>query len=267
VAKQPPKDLPPERQRRPGPDPATLGGRIFLARQAKELTLEDVGKACGVSPQAVGQWEKNEARPTTRRLERLAGVLEMTLSRLINEAPPSLADVAGRLEIARAQVAEITDDDGPLPMPAHVLEAWRRRLVHVGEIRARDWRPGVQDLRVLPEYSLWAVSQPLLPFDVISNNVRVIRVVSGDMAPTLAVADYAVIDAEPSPVAAARGIYFLTEDDTFLCRRIVLPLRTAGGETIYRLAADNKDVSSRDVPAAKVRLLGRVIGRITMGAL
>ena len=71
------------------------------------MTLEDVGKACGVSPQAVGQWEKNEARPTVDKLERLAGVLEMTLAQLVSQEPPNLAELAGRLESAQAKVAEI----------------------------------------------------------------------------------------------------------------------------------------------------------------
>ena len=105
--KSPPRPPEPRRHARAPRDLATLGARIFLARKNKKLTLEKVGAACGVSPQAVGQWEKNDARPTIDRLERLAAVLEMELATLINDPPPpTMAAVADRLEGSQARIAE-----------------------------------------------------------------------------------------------------------------------------------------------------------------
>lgn len=106
---------------------ATLGARIQLARKSKKLTLEDIGKACGVSPQAVGQWENNDAKPNIDRLERLAGVLDLSVADLLSESPPAtMAEAANRL----ARVAKSVAPDKAL---ARELEQTSRQLDEIGD--------------------------------------------------------------------------------------------------------------------------------------
>lgn len=41
----------------------SLGARLRAARHGAKLTLAAVGNACGVTPQAVKKWEKDESPP------------------------------------------------------------------------------------------------------------------------------------------------------------------------------------------------------------
>ena len=79
---------------------ATLGGRIHLARKGKQLSLQTVGAACGVSPQAVGQWEHNEAKPAIDRLTRLAEILEIEVEALLEGDNPAIAELFDRFNSA-----------------------------------------------------------------------------------------------------------------------------------------------------------------------
>jgi len=62
---------------------STLGARIKEAREAARLTLEQVGEAFDISPQAVQQWEKDVTKPGTQRLGKLAVVLKCNIGWLI----------------------------------------------------------------------------------------------------------------------------------------------------------------------------------------
>lgn len=52
-----------------------LGAVIRLARKKKMMTLEEVGDAIGVTPQAVGQWERGINGPTASKLMSLRRLL------------------------------------------------------------------------------------------------------------------------------------------------------------------------------------------------
>ena len=71
-------------------DGDTLGGRIWRARDALGLTLEDLASRLGLPEATVSGWERDHSEPETKALFRLSGVLSVSPSWLIagiGEAP------------------------------------------------------------------------------------------------------------------------------------------------------------------------------------
>ena len=68
----------------------TLGQRIRERREALGLSQEKVAEQMGVSRQAVGKWESDDARPSTENLLRLAQLLGTDVQDLATgeAAPP-----------------------------------------------------------------------------------------------------------------------------------------------------------------------------------
>lgn len=65
----------------------TLGQRIRARRETLGLSQEQVAEKMGVSRQAVGKWESDDARPSTDNLLRLAALLEMEVQELAAGEP------------------------------------------------------------------------------------------------------------------------------------------------------------------------------------
>lgn len=67
----------------------TIGKRIRIAREARGLTLEQVGDALGVSKQAIGQYEKKGTGPERDKILALREVLQVTFAWLLaGDGPP-----------------------------------------------------------------------------------------------------------------------------------------------------------------------------------
>jgi HTH-type transcriptional regulator, cell division transcriptional repressor len=64
-------------------DGDTLGGRISLARDALDLSVEDTACVLGVEAQTWANWENDRSEPRANRLSMLAGVLQVSLSWLL----------------------------------------------------------------------------------------------------------------------------------------------------------------------------------------
>ncbi|OCP17213.1 helix-turn-helix domain-containing protein [Ensifer sp. LC163] len=64
-------------------DGDTLGGRIWRARDAANLSTKDLADQLGVRTETVAAWERDRAEPRTNRLFMLAGVLGVTPAWLI----------------------------------------------------------------------------------------------------------------------------------------------------------------------------------------
>lgn len=76
--------------RSPRADGDTLGGRIWRARDALDLSLGELAARMGLPEETVGDWERDHAEPRTQALFMLAGVLGVSPSWLIagiGEAP------------------------------------------------------------------------------------------------------------------------------------------------------------------------------------
>lgn len=64
---------------------AAFGGNIKALREARALTQENVGEALGVSFQAVSAWERDEYKPDTENLLKLAELFDVSVSAIVEE--------------------------------------------------------------------------------------------------------------------------------------------------------------------------------------
>ena len=76
-------------------DGDTLGGRIWRARDALNLSQEDLAARIGLPEDTVGGWERDHAEPDTKALFMLAGVLSVSPSWLIAGIGEAPADPPG----------------------------------------------------------------------------------------------------------------------------------------------------------------------------
>ena len=63
----------------------SMGENIRKLREERKLTQEQVAEALGVSFQAVSSWERDEYRPDTDKLIRLAEILDVSISSIAEE--------------------------------------------------------------------------------------------------------------------------------------------------------------------------------------
>ena len=63
----------------------SIGKNLKALREERKLTQEQVADALGVSFQAVSSWERDEYRPETDNLIRLAEILDVSVSALVEE--------------------------------------------------------------------------------------------------------------------------------------------------------------------------------------
>lgn len=64
-------------------DNDTLGGRIWRAREAMNLSMQDLAERLSVRVDTISAWERDRSEPRTSRLFLLAGVLGVTPAWLI----------------------------------------------------------------------------------------------------------------------------------------------------------------------------------------
>ncbi|HEV7318936.1 MAG TPA: helix-turn-helix domain-containing protein [Ensifer sp.] len=90
-------------------DGDTLGGRIWRARDAANLSAKELADQLGVRTETVAAWERDRAEPRTNRLFMLAGVLGVTPAWLIaglGRAPDADAD-EDKSDGLREQLAQV----------------------------------------------------------------------------------------------------------------------------------------------------------------
>lgn len=105
----------------------TLGGRIVDAREAQELTTSQLARRMGIEAETLNDWETDRAEPQSRRLQTLAGMLDVSPAWLLTgagEGPFETLTEAEMLQIRdsvdnmREQVLSLADE----------LEQLQRRL-------------------------------------------------------------------------------------------------------------------------------------------
>jgi transcriptional regulator with XRE-family HTH domain len=62
----------------------TVGGRISLARDACGLSMEDAACVVGVEAKTWSHWENDRLAPRHDRLDKVAGVLQVSLAWLLS---------------------------------------------------------------------------------------------------------------------------------------------------------------------------------------
>ena len=92
-----------------------VGPRIGIARENMGMTVEELAAHLGVTPASVAAWEAGERAPRSNRLQMLAGILNVSITwllegredeRMAAGGSPTLEDVQARLESARALLSE-----------------------------------------------------------------------------------------------------------------------------------------------------------------
>jgi len=62
----------------------TIGGRISLARDALEMSVEDASRIVGVTSETWRNWENDRSAPRANLLDRIAGALKVSLAWLLS---------------------------------------------------------------------------------------------------------------------------------------------------------------------------------------
>lgn len=62
----------------------TMGGRISLARDARDISIEHAARDLGVEADTWAAWENDRAEPQSNRVEMMAGVLQVSVSWLVS---------------------------------------------------------------------------------------------------------------------------------------------------------------------------------------
>lgn len=102
------------------PRSATITVRAALLKWAREsggLSVAAAAKKLGVKPSVLTEWERTEARPTVRQLERLADAVKRPLSAFFLTAPP---------DEPRPPDFRVPPSEGPLTLTSPSLLAIRR---------------------------------------------------------------------------------------------------------------------------------------------
>ncbi|MBP1847841.1 transcriptional regulator with XRE-family HTH domain [Rhizobium petrolearium] len=62
----------------------TIGGRISLARDALNMSIEDASRIVGVTSETWQNWENDRSDPRANLLDRIAGALKVSLAWLLS---------------------------------------------------------------------------------------------------------------------------------------------------------------------------------------
>lgn len=88
----------------------TIGERIAIGRQNKQMTQEELASRLGVTPQAVSKWERGQGFPDITLLEGICTILSIDANILLGlNIPKNVVennDLSMQLEILRNMIAE-----------------------------------------------------------------------------------------------------------------------------------------------------------------
>lgn len=108
-----------------GPESDTLGGRIWRARDALDMSVTQLARRLGVKTETIAAWESDRSEPRANRLTMLAGVLGVSPAWLlsgIGEAPSEMT-LDSALSVVRARLAKLKDHHAKTGSMIDALEA------------------------------------------------------------------------------------------------------------------------------------------------
>jgi transcriptional regulator with XRE-family HTH domain len=238
-----------------------LGGQLTIARYKMNLSQRDVAEKIGVTPQIVSQWEKNQTKPAERRLEQLAEIYE---TRLKAPRPASGDEFADRQEELEHRVSALHFAGKDKKQKASAGNG-RNNCVVLSEIYESDLTGDIKDLRDLPElypfhlpaHALAGVRDPAA--------LRVVQIAQDSLVPVFHPHDWLFVDTTVNKPVLSRGYYVIALDPEGIITRQIEPVRDEqSGETRYRLFTPNAAVPEQLLSKKDVRILGRVIGRLSI---
>ena len=62
----------------------TIGGRISLARDALDMSVEEASRIVGVTAESWQNWENDRSAPRANQLDMIAGALQVSLAWLLS---------------------------------------------------------------------------------------------------------------------------------------------------------------------------------------
>lgn len=128
---------------------ATLGRKLAGARIEAGLTQRELGEACGVTGEAVRQWESDRTRPGVARLKRAADKLGRPVTYFLEdgpatEAPEPTGDLATEARLLRQRLEALESASRAASPGAPGLP--------VQELQSRGIELSPQELQWLREY-------------------------------------------------------------------------------------------------------------------
>lgn len=104
---------------------ATFGDRLAGAREALDLSGEDLSRRLGVKLKTLQNWENDVSEPRANRLQMLSGILNVSIPWLLTgegdgpeapdpELPEEMAELLAEIREQRARIAVAADRLGVL---------------------------------------------------------------------------------------------------------------------------------------------------------
>ena len=96
-----------------GPDTATFGDRLAAARDATSMTQQQLAKRLGIKVATLKAWEGDLSEPRANRLSMLAGLLNVSITWLINGEGEGLDSPEAAPEISQ-EMSDLLIETRPL---------------------------------------------------------------------------------------------------------------------------------------------------------
>ncbi|WP_099866564.1 helix-turn-helix domain-containing protein [Pararhizobium haloflavum] len=93
------------------PDSDTLGGRIWRARDALDITVAQLARRLGVKTETIAAWEGDRSEPRANRLIMLAGVLGVSPTWLLSGVgdAPNAHSVESALKVVNMRLRKLKE--------------------------------------------------------------------------------------------------------------------------------------------------------------
>lgn len=118
-------------------DAATFGDRLALAREAQNLTPEQLARRLGLRTETLENWEADRSEPRANRLQMLAGFLNVSMVWLLTGEGEGAPSTGPRGSVS-VQVSELLGEMRDIRMTsvktAERLAKLEKRLRELGEI-------------------------------------------------------------------------------------------------------------------------------------
>jgi len=115
---------------------ATFGDRLALAREAQNLTAEQLARRLGLRTETLQNWEADRSEPRANRLQMLAGFLNVSMVWLLTGEGEG-APAVGQADNVPAQVKALLDEVRDIRMMSaratERLSRMEKRLRELGE--------------------------------------------------------------------------------------------------------------------------------------
>lgn len=211
----------------------TLGEILRTERERNDLTLTDVGKEIGVTPTAIGNYEKNRRVPDERTLERLAILFRTSRAQMLTAIEETMTTRPSRAGMPFDKPSPIYEiDTGFSAEPRDPFTPFREWAIPESVCRL--------NLRAHPE------------------NLKIKEVVTDWLEPTIRRGDFVLIDTSRRSIDLNDGVWLLSDLNEIVgdLRNVTRHSTTEDGQPLYRVwGAHGSNIWSRN----DFKVLGLVI--------